>query len=128
MSWSFKFSAGTVHIGDAYLAKNIAQDNLKELKLEKVGTTFHPNDGMFYLVVAMAGIVSEVTVKAKWIAVEAAGVKDQLIDESHYVTDNSSPFYLDLSLPRPWPIGKYKVEIILEEKIARTIEFAVVPE
>lgn len=128
MSWSLKFSASTAHIADTYLAKNVAQNKETDLEFEKVGSTFHPNDGVLYLIVTMAGIVSEVKIIARWIAIDAGGVKNQLIDEGSWTTDNKEPFFFDLSLPRPWPVGTYKIDLLLEEKIAKTINFDVAAE
>ena len=64
--------------------------------------------------------------KASWIAVNAAGAINQVIGAADYTTDKSQRFYFDYSLPRIWPLGEYKVELYLNEKLDRSIEFTVV--
>jgi hypothetical protein len=126
MSWSLKFNISTAHVKDAYMAKNVAAENADAPKFEKVGIVYHQNDGPFYLMLETAGVVDAVTLKAIWTAVDTTAGKNLMIGEAEYTTDKSMIFYFDYSLPRLWPLGKYKVELLLNEKINRTIDFTVV--
>jgi hypothetical protein len=126
MSFSLSFNLSTAHVKTAILAKVVADANAENPKFEMVDSIFHPDDGEFFLLIEMAGVVDAVTVKAKWIAVDAGNSKDHLIDEADYTVDTSTKFYFDLSLPHRWPVGKYKVELYLHDKIERTIEFQVI--
>jgi hypothetical protein len=126
MGWSLKFNVSTAHVKDAYLAKNIADENAEAPVFEKVGTVYHQSDGPFYLVVETAGVVDAVTLKAKWTAVETNAGNGIFLGEAEYSNSNSATFWFDYSLPRKWPLGTYKVELFLREKLDRTIDFEVV--
>jgi len=125
MGFSLKFNVSTAHVKEAYLAKNIANEDAEEPEFEKVGTEFHQSDGPFFLVVITAGLIDKVNFLAKWIVVDAAGTKDFLIDEAGYDIEESGLYFFYVTLPRFWPIGKYKVELYMRGEIDRSIEFTV---
>jgi hypothetical protein len=125
MGWSLKFNLSTAHVKETYLAKKVADDAEGLPILEKVGTVYHQSDGPFYFVVITTGVVDTVKLKAKWIAVNAAGSINQIIGEADNTIDHSTLFYFDFSLPRIWPVGKYKVELYFNDKLDRSVDFEV---
>jgi hypothetical protein len=86
-------------------------------------TTFAPAD-TFWCIVSLANAPDDTKVKAVWTAVETPGVSDQKLDEKEMVT-GSGVIQFSMSLPRPWPAGKYKVDLYLDGKLNRTLEFKV---
>jgi hypothetical protein len=93
-------------------------------------TTFTPAD-VFHCVIGVANAPEDTTVRTVWTAVEAtdaagAVLKDEKIEEATFTTkDIGSVVNASISLPNPWPIGKYKVDIYLDDKLDRTLEFTV---
>jgi hypothetical protein len=46
---------------------------------------------------------------------------------SAVVTSGSGEVVHQMALPKAWPVGTYKVELHLNDKLARTLEFQVRP-
>ena len=114
------FSVSTANIKSAELAKILPNG-----KSEKVGTTFHPDDGAFHLYVTVGNAPEDTKVKASWYAVGTNAGKDELIDETEITLGNQTEIDFSLSLPRPWPVGKYKVDLFLNNKADKSIDFEV---
>jgi hypothetical protein len=89
-------------------------------------TNFKPSDNPQRAVVKLSEIESGTRVKAVWTAVNAGGEKNQKILEKEVETDsmmNQANF--SLSLPNPFPTGDYKVEIYLNGKLSKTVNYKV---
>jgi hypothetical protein len=110
------FSASTANIQEATLAK--------DAEGSQPTTVFTPED-TFYAIVELANAPDDTKVKAEWTAVEVEGVDpDFLIDEAE-LTSGSGTLTFDLTSDNLWPPGRYKVELYLNDKLERTLEFEV---
>ena len=112
---SCTFNVSTASISAAELVKIVPGG-----QSVKVGTTFHPNDGPFHLFVVVANGPADTKVKASWYGMEADG-KSVLIDENEVSLGENSEIDFSLSLPRPWPVGTYKVDLKLNGVYDRSI-------
>ncbi len=88
-------------------------------------TVFTPQDD-FYLLGDLADASDQTTLKAIWTGVE---VKDNppntVIDEKELVTgDGAFTFSLVNNNPT-WPVGRYKVDLYLNDQLDQTVEFTV---
>lgn len=111
------FSATTANIKAAQLAKDEAGTQQT--------TTFAPSDTTFYCNVDLANAPDDTTIKAVWTAVEVQGTDpNQVIDQSE-LKAGSGTVNFKLSNNGAWPVGKYKVDLYLEDKLSKTIEFQV---
>ncbi len=86
-------------------------------------TTTFSADQTFYLIAQLANAPSDTKAKAVWYAVDAAGASTQL--DSAEITGADQTLTFKLSNTNPWPTGKYKVELYLNDKLDRTLEFTV---
>lgn len=112
-----EFSASTANITSATLAADESGS--------PATTTFTPEQSVFYLVVELANAPDDTKVKAVWTAVEAEGVEANFqIDESE-LTSGSGTLTFNLSNDSLWPTGRYKVDLYLNDKLDRTLEFEV---
>jgi hypothetical protein len=116
---SCSFSVSTANISSTEFAKEVPGG-----QPVKIGTTYHPGDGPFHLYVVVSNGPEDTKVKAGWYGIDAAG-KSELIDENEITLGNNSQVDFSLSLPRPWPVGKYKVDLSLNGKFDRSIPFDV---
>lgn len=113
---SFEFS--TANISEAWLARdNAGQDKT---------TTFGTKD-TFYCIVRLANAPDDTRVKAVWIAVKCEGAPENYEIGSAVVTSGSGEIVHKMTLPKAWPVGTYKVELHLNDKLAKTLEFQVQP-
>ena len=111
-----EFSASTATISDAWMSTD-------ENGAERV--TAFTQDAVFYAQVDLQNAPDDTTLKAVWTAVEAQDTEPNfLINETEFVT-GSGQVHFTLSNDNLWPIGKYKVDIYMNDQLAKTVEFEV---
>lgn len=119
-------SFSTANITQAVLAKDITGDNFEPVDPT---STFPTDQPVINLVVTVANAPSETKVKTVWTAVDVgeAAPANTKIDEAELAMDASGNAHFTLSLPNSgaWPVGKYKVEIYLNDKLDRALEYAI---
>jgi len=113
--------ASTANIAGADLARGYTDG-----KATDVTTTFAPGDTPIHYVVTLSNAPDDTRVKAVWTAVDAndGQIKDQKIDES-VLQSGSGVLNFTLASTQPWPKGKYKVDLFLNDKPDRTATFSV---
>jgi len=111
------FNVSTANIKDAYLTRDSEGT-------EK--TTAFAQDETFYCIVQLANAPDDTQVKAIWYVVEAQDTEPNFKIDEASITHGDGTLTFDLTNSNNlWPIGKYKVEIYLKDKLDRTIEFEV---
>lgn len=119
-------SFSTANIPKAVLAKDVQGDNF-----DPVGptSTFPTDQPVIHLVVTLKNAPSDTKVKAIWTAVDvgSAAPAGTTIDEAEITMNSSGNVHFTLSQPSSgkWPVGTYKVDIYLDGKLNRTMEYAV---
>ena len=89
-------------------------------------TVFAPEDLVLHLVVKVADAVEGTSLKATWSVVEVQDYEPQVIDETSYTLsggENVADF--TLTNDQAWPVGKYKVELYLNDQLVQTLEYEV---
>jgi hypothetical protein len=109
-------SASTANIKSAAMAKDEAGS--------QPSTTFAPED-TFYCVVELANAPDDTKVKASWTAVEVEGADPNTFLDQAELTTGSDTLHFNLTNNGPWPVGKYKVDLYLNDTLDRTLEFRV---
>ena len=111
-----EFSASTANISDAWMSTD-------EDGAERV-TAFAQN-AVFYAQVDLQNAPDDTALKAVWMAVEAQDTEPNfVINETEFIT-GSGLVHFTLSNDNLWPIGKYKVDIYMNEELVQTLEFEV---
>ena len=108
------FSASTVSISSAKLSADAST---------VTETAVFKSDQAFYDIVSIANAPDTTKVKAVWYKVDDAGAATQIIEKE--VVGSGSPITFSATNTNPWPAGKYKVELYLNDKLDRTQEFSV---
>ena len=86
-------------------------------------TTFTP-DQTFYVSVVLANAPDSTKVKAVWSSVDDAGAATKLAEKE--IVGSGSPINFNAANNAgPWPAGKYRVEIYLNDTLNKTIDFSV---
>ena len=120
------FSVSTANITNATLAKDVKGSSFDPVDPT---TTFPVDQPVINLVVNVANAPSDTKVKSVWPAVEvgAAAPANTKIDEATVPLDASGTAHFTLSLPNSgaWPAGKYKVDVYLDDKLDRTLEYTI---
>jgi hypothetical protein len=109
-----EFSASTAAVKDAYLAAD-------EAGTQK--TTEFTTDQAFTFIVTQANAPDDTKLKAVWYSVDEAGKATQFVEKE--MVTGGSPVTFTATNNGPWPVGKYKVELYLNDKLDRSLEFSV---
>jgi hypothetical protein len=113
-SLACEFSASTAKISSAIMTADSASG---------VETSTFSADQTFYCVVGLDNAPDDTKVKAVWYTVDDAGTATKLIEKE--LVGGKGPITFNASNNGPWPVGKYKVEIYLNDKLDKTLEFSV---
>lgn len=116
LACSFNFSSAK--ISDAKMAKDAEGTQ---------PTTTYGQDEPFYCVVQLANAPDDTKVKAVWTAVEVEGVDPNLnLGEKELTSAGGQVnFSYTNDEGKLWPAGKYKVDLYLNGKLDRTLDFQV---
>ena len=121
-------SFSTANITRATLAKDVKGDTFEPVDPT---STFPTDQAVIHLVLSVANAPSDTKVKAVWTAVDVgdAAPANTKIDEKELTLDTSGNTDFTLSIPSSgvWPVGKYKVEVYLNDKLDRTLEYNIAP-
>jgi hypothetical protein len=109
-------SATTANVKNAFLSKDDAGST---------ETTVFGQGDVFYCQVELANAPDDTITKAVWTAVAAEGVDPNSVIMEKEITSGSGPITFNLSNDQLWPTGKYKVDILVDNKPAKTLEFQV---
>ena len=111
-----EFSASTATISDAWMSTD--EDGTQRV-------TAFAQDAVFYAQVDLQNAPDDTTLKAIWTAVEAQDTEPNfVINETEFVT-GSGLVHFTLSNDNLWPLGKYTVDIYMNDQLAQTLEFEV---
>ena len=110
------FSFSSANIKDAWLSAQ--EDGNQRI------TVFAPDD-TFYFLVQLANAPDDTALKAVWTAVEVEDLQSNTQLEETDITHGDGTITFDLTANQPWPGGKYKVELFLNDESDRTLEFEV---
>jgi len=119
------FSISTANITQATLAKDVKPDTWEPINPT---TTFPTDQAVIHLVITVANAPSDTKVKTVWTVVDVgdAAPANTKIDETEVTLDASGTAHFTLaSNSGTWPMGKYKVEVYLNDKLDRTLEFTI---
>jgi hypothetical protein len=89
-------------------------------------SNFYPSDRQFHLVVDLGNASDGTSIAGAWYAVDAGSHKNEKLDSQTYTLKNGEDrVHFTLSNQDNWPKGKYKVEVMLNGKLTRTVDFRV---
>ncbi|CAF1659618.1 unnamed protein product, partial [Didymodactylos carnosus] len=116
-----KASNNLTTIKSAEMARGV-----KDLKADGVTSVFKPSESALHCVVNLTAPTTTTKVKIVWNLVESAEADVGNIKEIEYITaKRENVLDLYLTAQRPWPVGKYKVDLYLNDTFDRSVEFRV---
>jgi hypothetical protein len=116
VSLACNFSATTANIADAQMSRDEEGTQLT--------TTFTPEE-VFYVNVDLQNAPDDTAVKAVWTAVQVEGTDPDTKIEETTIETGSGTVNFQLSNSNLWPAGQYKVDLYIEDKLEKTVEFRV---
>jgi hypothetical protein len=110
------FSATTANISNAFMTNDPESDE---------ATTVFAQDEIFYAIAELANAPDDTVIGAVWSVVEAEGVEGETMIDEAELTTGSGRITFNLTPDSPWPVGRYKVDLYLNEELDQTLEFEV---
>ena len=131
--------------GNAMIANVVLAQGVKSGTFDPVGitTTFPADQRILHAVASVLAAPKDTVIKAVWTAVDVGNIAspNTWIQEAEFRFDDVPNRNVDFALTPtgdrwppgryagpPWPPGKYKVEIFLNGKLERTLDFMVAEE
>lgn len=71
--------------------------------------------------------VGGITVKVVWVAVDTSAGKDVVIEEVVFKSLLANQATSKLELPRDWPVGRYRVDFYLNDRLVANEGFSILP-
>jgi hypothetical protein len=111
-------SASTANISNAHMAVDEA---------DSAQTTSYTSDApSFYCFYDLKNAPDDTVVKGVWILISAEGYDPNQEIDSAEVTGGDETYYFALDRGTdPWPVGQYKVDLYLNDKLVQTVNFEV---
>jgi pyruvate/2-oxoglutarate dehydrogenase complex dihydrolipoamide acyltransferase (E2) component len=109
------FQVASITLGDA-----VTPDH----KVRKEVTSFAPNQKTIYVSVETSGSTTGATLNAKWSYLEGNGELVNSVSQS-IVADGPATTTFRVQNPDLWPVGKYKVDILLDGKQVQSKTFEI---
>jgi hypothetical protein len=117
-------SLAVLACGGSFSTAKIASAKMAADNAGTQATTVFAQDQTFYCIVDLANAPEDTKLKVVWTAVEAQGLQsNSLLTQTEETTGTGVSFHL--SNKQLWPTGKYKVDLYLNDKLDRTLEFEV---
>jgi hypothetical protein len=88
-------------------------------------TTSFATGEVFYAIVDLVDAPDNTNLKSVWTAVQAEGVAPNKLIDQVEITTGTGRLYFYLTPSKPWPAGKYKVDLYVNGSLAQTLEFDV---
>jgi len=88
-------------------------------------TSFKPTDRTFYATVKLNQLKPGLKIKFSWVAVAAAGSANQEIAKQEFSTLTTNTITNTLVEPQDWPTGKYRLDIYVNDSLAKSVDFTV---
>jgi len=120
------FSVSTANITSATLSKDVKGNAFEPVDPT---STFPVNQPVIHLVANVANAPEGTKVKSVWTAIDVGSVApaNTKIAETEIVLNSDGNAHFTLSIPNTgvWPAGKYKVDVYLNDKLDRTLEYTI---
>lgn len=88
-------------------------------------TSFKPSDHTFHAHVELNRIETGLKVKLAWVAVDTSEGKNVAIADKEFTALAANVVDGQLSLPNDWPVGKYRLDVYLNDTLAQSVDFTV---
>lgn len=111
------FSFSTASIDEAYMSVDEEGSSKAE--------SYAPND-TFFAIVELENAPDDTELKAVWSMVEVSGEEAGTELETVEGISGSGQMWFKLESDNPWPAGKYRVEIFLNDSKKETLHFEVI--
>ncbi len=117
--------AASLACGGSFSTANIANAWTTANPDDESSTTVFAQDQVFYCIVELKNAPDDTQVKAVWTAVDVEGYDPNTYLDETVLTGGDNTLTFQISNNSLWPVGRYKVDLYLNDTLDRTLEFEV---
>jgi hypothetical protein len=118
VSLACNFNATTANITNAHMATDESDSTHT--------TVYSPDTATFYCFYDLNNAPDDTVVKGVWTLVSAEGYEPNSEIDSAEITGSDDSYYFSLDRAADvWPVGQYKIDLYINDKLAETVEFQV---
>lgn len=120
---SFSFTTGgAMRVTDVTLAKGYSNE-----QAVNPTTTFKPSDNPLHSVIKLENPTVGARITGVWTAVDAGGEQNFEIGRKELKIEpgSSNTAHFSVELNQDWPAGTYKFELLVNDKLEKTVNFTV---
>ncbi|HEU0294349.1 MAG TPA: hypothetical protein VFR47_16540 [Anaerolineales bacterium] len=118
VSLACNFSATTANITNAHMATDESDSTQT--------TVYSPDTQTFYCFYDLNNAPDDTVVRGAWTLVSAEGYDANSEIDSAEITGSDDTYYFSLDRAADvWPVGQYKIDLYINDKLAETVEFQV---
>jgi hypothetical protein len=112
------FSASTANITNAHMATDESDTTQT--------TVYAPDTATFFCFYDLNNAAEDTVVKGVWTLVSAEGYDSNSEIDSAEITGSDDSYYFSLDrAAEEWPVGKYKIDLYINNNLVETVEFQV---
>ena len=111
-----EFEASTADIEDAWMARDY--EGLQPTDIFGVNETF-------YCIVELKDAPDDTTIKAAWFAEDVEGVEENFLISESELNHGDGRLHFELGNENPWPVGRYEVELYINNRKDQSLDFEV---
>jgi hypothetical protein len=112
------FSASTANITNAHMATDESDSTQTAV--------YSPDTPTFYCFFDLNNAPDDTVVKGVWTLVAAEGYEANSEIDSADITGSDDSYYFSLDRAADsWPIGQYKIDLYINDKLVQTVNFEV---
>lgn len=121
-SFSFTTGGGPMRVADVTLAKGYNNETAVNPT-----TTFSPTDNPLHSVVKLENTTAGARITGVWTVIDAGGEQNFEIGRKELTLEAGSTYtaHFTAELNQDWPEGKYKFELLVNDKLEKTVNFTV---
>lgn len=112
------FSASTANITNAHMATDESDTTQT--------TAYSPDTATFYCFFELNNAPDDTVVKGVWTLVSAEGYEANSEIDSADITGSDDSYFFSLDRAADnWPVGQYKIDLYINDKLVQTVQFEV---
>lgn len=115
-------TGGAMRVAEVTLAKGYSNE-----KAVNPTTTFSPTDNPLHSVVKIENTTAGARITGVWTAIDAGGEQNFEIGRKELILEAGNTYTANFTaeLNQDWPVGTYKFELLVNDKLEKTVNFTV---
>lgn len=118
--------SATLALADGVTIKKVELARDRDGSPSQVVNALKPGDNPFHVIVSVKPLDHQTTISGTLVAVDAGNTKNYKVASVDLsLSKGFDQATFKFKLPRPWPEGKYRVEIRVDGRVVKNLNFSI---